>query len=99
MKIKEAVAIMNGHQETQEGFLVHFFEKLKGALLRRHFPDIKSGEKLIETEEKAWELARKFTDTTSDEKFVHIYVTDQHHCPVNGYKQKQFRGGEVSSYL
>jgi hypothetical protein len=79
MKLQEALDIIN-----KKGFMVSF-EKRDGSILRSdHFPDKHAGEKLISTEEEAWELANKFANAT-DETYVNIYVIDSTFSPVKNY--------------
>lgn len=86
MKFLDALRIINGDQ----GFMVAF-ERVTGHIrLRDHFPDKHAGEKLIVTEELAWEYARKFADNAPD-SIVNIYVTHHDFVPVAGYQEKMLR--------
>lgn len=63
------------------------FERVDGNFLKGDtFPA--RDEPLIETEEEAWELARKFAQKTVD-KCVNIYVVDSNFRPVKGYESKK----------
>jgi hypothetical protein len=84
MKMSEALKIIN---KKSEGYMVSF-EWLEGGMLRSDcFPDKHSGEKLINTEAKAWELAYKFALKMKG-RAVNIYVTDSEFNPVLGYEPK-----------
>jgi len=84
MKMCEALDIILNKKENK-GYMVSF-EKVKGCmLLAEHFPDKHAGEPLIETEERAWKLARMFADATWGE-CVNIYVMDHNFHPVPGYQ-------------
>lgn len=85
MKYEEAMSIIDANK--QKGYMISF-EKLDGHILvSDHFPDPHEGEELIKTEEKAWELAKKFANAT-DNSYVNIYVTDESFSPVAGYDKK-----------
>lgn len=83
MKMKDALEMINA--KSTSGFMVSF-EWIEGSILRGdHFPDKHAREKLIETENEAWDLARKFADATKG-KTCNIYVIKNDFVPVNGYK-------------
>lgn len=83
MKMQDAMKIIN----KSDGFMVHF-EKIEGSVLcSDYFPEKNSGEKLIETEYLAWQLAEKFANKT-DSIIVNIYVVDSNFIPVEGYNSK-----------
>lgn len=83
MKYKDAMDIINGDQVI--GFRVHF-ERKEGKMLRGdYFPE--GREKLIETEEEAWDLARRFASKTRGE-CVNIYVVGSDFRPVDGYESQ-----------
>ena len=83
MKYQEALEIINN--KINAGFMVEFEWVKSGILHSDHFPDKHVGEKLIETEEEAWELARKFASKTKG-KCVNIYVIKNNFTPVEKYK-------------
>lgn len=85
MQYREALRIIN--EGLNRGFMVSFEWKNGCVLVSDHFPDKHAGEKLIETEEEAWELARRFAAQTVG-KCVNIYVTKQDFTPVEGYRTK-----------
>lgn len=89
MKRKEAMEMINP-ENKEAGFMVSFEVRERSILRSDHFPDKHAGEELIETEEEAWELARKFANAT-DDKYVNIYVTDHTFSPVRGYDSKTIR--------
>ena len=85
MKYEQALEIINKKDET--GFMVSFAHKTNGFLYSDHFPSKYNGEKLIETEEEAWDLAKKFAAKTKN-KYINIYVVTSDFSPVKGYKRK-----------
>jgi len=85
MKYYEALKIIN--EGMNLGYMVSFEWKRGGILASDHFPDKHAGEKLIETEEEAWELARKFASQTKG-KVVNIYVVYGDFTPVKNYKDR-----------
>ena len=89
MKMSEALAIIVAGQK-EKGFMVSFEKRERGILASNHFPDKHAGEELIETEEKAWELAEQFAKAT-DDTYVNIYVIDANFSPVKGYDKKAFK--------
>lgn len=87
MKFDEAMDIIKG-SSNKSGFMVHF-ERVEGSMLvSDYFPEKHQGEKLIETEDEAWRLARKFAQKTTG-RYVNIYVIDEHFYPVKEYKNKE----------
>ena len=91
MKYKEAKKIVDGKQ--REGFLVLFRRFIGHTILENDFfPEL--DESLIETEEEAWEFAKKFAEKTVD-YCIDIYVTDSNFTPVRGYKDKMIRNIKV----
>ena len=89
MKTKDEVKITDENKEPK-GFMVDFEHRTNGMLISGHFPDKHSGKSLIETEEKAWELARKFAEILP-QNYVNIYVIKEDFCPVEGYEEKILR--------
>lgn len=89
MKMWEAMDIIN-KKDKEYGFMVSFEHAGDGFLRSDHFPDKHASEKLIPTEEEAWELAHRFARQTKD-KCVNIYVIDQNFSPVNGYKTRKIK--------
>lgn len=89
MKMQDAVRIINDHER---GFMVNFEQVSKGGegsvMKSDHFPDKNDGEDLIKTEEKAWEIARRFAAAVNPKEYVNIYVIDQTFRPVAGYDDK-----------
>ena len=84
MKYKEALKIINS--DTNPGYMVSFEWAESGILRSDHFPDKHAGEKLIETEKEAWDLARKFATKTVG-RCVNIYVIrGDNFTPVRGYE-------------
>jgi len=84
MKYSKALEIIkNGFSH---GYLVSF-EWKKGCILSSdHFPDKHAGEKPIETEREAWDLAKKFAAKTTG-KCINIYVIrSDNFMPVPGYE-------------
>lgn len=87
---KEELKI-TGKNEEQKGFMVEFEHRIHRTLLKSgHFPDKHVGASLIETEEKAWELARKFAEILPQE-YVNIFVIKEDFRPVEGYEEKKLR--------
>lgn len=84
------VVLSNGmHVDVSGGdeYMVHFEERIDGMLRARYFPDRHAGEKLIETEALAWELAEEFA-LKAGNRVCNIYVVDYDFVPVPGYKEK-----------
>jgi hypothetical protein len=78
--MEKALKIMCG---KKRGFVV-MFEHKRGAILELdHFPE--GDERLIYTEEKAWELARAFAKETKG-SCVNIYIADEDFITVKNYK-------------
>lgn len=91
MKLDAAMKIMNpAYKNENTGFMVSFEIREGGVLRSDYFPDKHSGEQLIETEEEAWELARKFASSTN-KTYVNIYVIDHTFSPVRGYENKKIK--------
>ena len=103
MKMKEAMAIIRKSEKAKEksiekarkekttGFMVHFEVRERSILAARYFPDKHAGEKLIKTEEEAWELAHRFAKATP-ENYVNIYVIrGDNFVPVVGYNARAIR--------
>lgn len=90
MKMNEALAIMQSVPRTgcNKGFMVHFERVQGGMLLGDYFPDKHAGETLIESEERAWDLAVKFAGATVG-KCVNVYVIGADFVPVAGYQLRQ----------
>lgn len=88
MKIKEALKIIE--EPTNKGFMVSFQVMERSVSRSDYFPDKHAKEKLIETEEEAWDLARKFADKTNS-NYVNIYVIDSNFSPVKGYSEKKLK--------
>lgn len=84
MKMQEAEKIME-HGLAKPGFMVSF-ERVVGVVLHGdYFPDVRSGEPPIATEEEAWQIAQKFAAKTRG-KYVNIYVVTTGFDPVPGYE-------------
>lgn len=86
MKFAHALRIINGNQ----GFMVAFERRAGQFVTNDHFPDKNAGEKLIVTEELAWDYARKFAEH-APESIVNIYVIHGDFVPVSTYEQKMLR--------
>ena len=88
MKMKKAMKTI---QETKEKGYMVCFEVIEGDVLRGdYFPDKHAGEALIEKEEDAWVLAKRFAAKTYG-KMVNIYVIDSSFSPVKGYKEREIK--------
>lgn len=85
MRMSEAVEIING--PAQIGYMVAFSRKDGSFLTSDHFPDKGAGEPLIESEERAWELAWEFAAKTVG-RYVEIFVMDYRYVPVPGYEAR-----------
>lgn len=70
------------------GYMVSYEDRSEGGLAGKFFPNKHKGEKLIETEEKAWKLAKKF-EKENRGKVVNVYVTYSDFRPVNGYEKRE----------
>ena len=70
-----------------KGFMVSFEKLCPPFLDSDHFPDKHAGERLIPTEEEAWEIAEAFARKTRD-KFFNICVVDGDFRPVSGYRAR-----------
>ena len=88
MKFEEAMSIIDKKEKT--GFMVSFEVRERGILRSDYFPDKHDGEPLIQTEEEAWDLAKRFGSST-DDNHVNIYVIDSSFSPVMGYEQKKLK--------
>ena len=87
MKYYEALKIIN--EGLNPGYMVHFEWKKGGMLHSDYFPEKSANEKLIESEEEAWDLARKFASKTVG-KCLNIYVIrGDNFTPVSGYENKK----------
>jgi hypothetical protein len=78
MKMARAQSIIDG---KTGGFMVRFEWFLNCMFVEDHFPDKSAGEPLIETEDEAWELARRFAEKTKGE-CINIHVVDNEFYPV-----------------
>ena len=88
MKWHDALKIIN--EGMNPGYMVSFEWKRGGMLYSNHFPDKHAGERLIETEEEAWVLARGFAEQTKGNA-VNIYVTYGNFTPVKNYKDREIK--------
>lgn len=90
MKIKEAEAIIK-KANTPRGFRVTFErrERERGVLIGDYFPA--GDEPPFDTEEEAWEMARKFAEATTVNEFVNIFVMDSRFNCVNGWRERMLR--------
>jgi hypothetical protein len=84
MKMSEALNVI----KNKSGFMVQFEWCGDGFLRGDYFPDYHAGEKLIETEAEAWELAEKFANATKG-KTCNIYVLKENFSPVEDYKERE----------
>lgn len=84
MKMSEAQKIIDGEPP---GFMVHFEQAGDGFLRSDYFPDKHAGEKLIETEGEAWQLAHAFAKKSIGTA-VNIYVISSDFRPVPGYQNQ-----------
>jgi hypothetical protein len=97
MKLKEAMALIKSAEKKKpvkkeiKGFMVGFEKREDGMLCSGNFPDKYAGEKLIKTEEEAWELAKRFAKATDENEYINICVKDSHFRPVAGYYEKTIR--------
>jgi hypothetical protein len=83
MRLAEALTVIKG---PVLGYRVHFEHAGDGLLRSDYFPE--RDEPMIEDEEEAWELARKFAARTRG-RCVNLYVVDQSWCPVPGYRYRK----------
>ena len=81
MQMRDAIRII---ENGCLGYMVEFEEIFNGKNFRGRFPDKDAGEPLIETEEKAWEMAEKFAAKTFG-KYVNVHVVDENFVPVKDY--------------
>lgn len=77
MKLKRAMEIIN----SKQGFMVSFEHPVQGGAQSDHFPDKHAGEELIQTEEEAWDLAKKFAEQSKG-TYYNIYVIGNDFKPV-----------------
>lgn len=87
MKMSKALEII---ESKPSGYMVSFEHAGDGFLRSDYFPELWDGEKLIETEEEAWELAKKFAAKTFG-KCINIYVIDNNFRPVANFKDKEIK--------
>lgn len=87
MKLKEAMSIID---EKEKGFMVHFDVSDGRVKYSDYFPDKHAGEKLIKTEEEAWDLAKRFANAAPD-NYNNIYVIDNNFSPVFDYDSKKLK--------
>jgi len=93
MKYKVALKIIE-EKEYSGGYIVDFIWVETEGNIRKtwadHFPDKDAGEKLIPTEEEAWELAKRFAAGTVGE-CIDIGVVREDFTPVEGCLDKMIR--------
>ena len=78
-----------------KGYRVHF-EHVDGSFLRSdYFPDYH--ESLIDSEERAWELAKLFAEKTVS-KCVNVYVVDDRFNPVKNYRQRMIKNRSIPNF-
>ena len=77
-------------RRSRRGFMVNFELRQGCGLLGEYFPDCHAGEELFETEEIAWEIARRFADAMQGQA-VNVYVIGPGFSPVAGYEKKTIR--------
>ena len=97
MKLQEALDIIENSKK--EWFMVAFEKRDRSMLTSGHFPDVHAGEAGIETEDEAWDLARKFAAATKALEYVNIYVIGKDFAPVadyNRHKMHAYSPGEAS---
>ena len=70
-----------------KGFMVSFEWCSDGFLRSDHFPDTRDGEKLIDSEHEAWELAERFARVTKG-RACNLYVVDDNFKPVYNYRDR-----------
>jgi hypothetical protein len=88
MKYEAALEIMARGIKPPPGYMVSF-ERVEGRMLAGDpFPDKHAGEKLIPSEDEAWNLARVFANATRG-KYVNIMVVDSEFHPVDDYLSKR----------
>ncbi len=95
MKMQQALEVMNSIPAAtcEKGYMVSFEHVDGGMLQSDHFPDKHAGETLIETEEEAWAMAKKFASTTVG-KCVNVYVVGANFVPVRGYALRKIENRE-----
>jgi len=85
MKMADALKTIN---RTDNGFVVMFEWAENGLLRNDYFPDVRSGEEPIPTEEEAWRLAYAFAKKTGG-KCIYIFVASAtDFSPVYQYREK-----------
>lgn len=84
MKIQDAMDIINN---KPKGYMVHFEWCGGGGLRGDYFPDKHTGERLIQTEWDAWELADRFAKATKG-KTCNVYVIDDTFLAVKDYEKR-----------
>jgi hypothetical protein len=87
MRMIDAMKIIeNG--SAPSGYMVHF-ERIEGSMLvSDYFPEKRLGEPLINTEQEAWDLAKRFAAATYG-RCVNIYVIGENYAPVPGYEGRK----------
>ena len=71
MKMQEALSIMEAEAKPF-GFMVHFIWNDK-PVRSDYFPDVRSGEQPIATEDEAWQMAARFAAKTRG-RCINVYV-------------------------
>ena len=74
MKMSRALELIKYNKEINTGFMVVFRVGTNIQSKEDYFPDKHSGEKLIETVEEAWYLAKQFSKVSKN--YVGIHVVD-----------------------
>ncbi len=88
MKYEDAMRIIEDSKKNS-GFRVSFEVRKNGCLRSDHFPE--GDEDVIENEEVAWGLARKFSMADMEWPIVNVYVIYAiDFTPVKGYKGRMF---------
>jgi hypothetical protein len=80
--MQEALDLINN---KPKGYMVSFEWCGDGFLRSDHFPDKHAGEKLIESESQAWELAESFALAMKG-KVCNLYVVGHDFRPVENYR-------------
>ena len=87
MKFAEVLEIIKKN-DIDIGYMVSFKRKVGSLLFSDYFPEKLAGEKLFETEDEAWEYAKKFANATKG-TCVDIYVIKgDTFAPVEGYQRQ-----------
>ncbi len=89
MKMLEAQRIIDT-EPAESGFMVGFEWAGDGVLHSDHFPDKHAGEKLIETQREAWDLAYAFAVKTRGTA-VNIRVITSDFKPLPGYQYQTIK--------